>query len=117
MWWYGLGWTKLLHAVSGRVQAVLSFFSVGQLFRSLFAPFRQISAERIQGSLSAQLQAFGDRLFSRCIGAVVRILLIICGLVTSLVVAIVGLGTLIVWPFIPVLPLLGIFFMQVRFGV
>lgn len=106
----------MLHAVGGCAQGVLSFFSVWQLFRSMFAPFRQISAERIQGSLSAQLQAFGDRLFSRCIGAVVRTLLIMCGLATAFVVAVVGLGMLIVWPFIPVLPLLGVFLMQVGFG-
>lgn len=111
-WWYGLGWAKLMHSVLGRVHGVLGFFSVWQLLGSLFAPFRQISAGRVQGSISAKFAAFGDRLLSRFIGAFVRLLLVITGLFVALLVGLFGLLLVITWPFVPVLPLVGIYLMQ-----
>ncbi len=111
-WWYGLGWAKLMHGVLSRVHAVLGFFSVWQLLGSLFAPFRQISAGQVQGSISARFAAFGDRLLSRFVGAFVRLLLIVIGLLITLLVGLFGLILIIVWPFVPVLPLVGIYLMQ-----
>lgn len=108
-WWYTTGWVILLRRVGERVQSVLGFFSVPLLLGSLFAPFRQISAGRVQGSLQVQLQAWGDRLFSRVIGAVIRSLLIIFGLISVAFVAAAGLICVLIWPFLPAAPLLGLF--------
>lgn len=110
-WWYGVGWLTLMRRVGVSVQNVLNFFSVGQLAGSLFAPFRQISAGRVQGPLGVQLRAFGDRLFSRGIGAVVRSLLIVFGLLIALLSGVWGLAVMIIWPFLPLLPLSGLFLM------
>src|SRR6185503_10611425 len=81
-WWYTTGWLTLIRKVSKRVESVLGFFSVALLLKSLFSPFRQISAGRVNGPLNVQLQAWGDRLFSRFIGAMVRSFLIVIGLST-----------------------------------
>lgn len=107
-WWYATGWLTLIRKSGARIQAVLRFFSVPLLAGSLFAPFRQISAGRVQGSLSVQLQALGDRLFSRVIGAFVRSFLILIGLTTVVAIAIVAAAAIIIWPFLPLAPLVGL---------
>ncbi|HVI69000.1 MAG TPA: hypothetical protein VM581_00920 [Magnetospirillaceae bacterium] len=107
-WWYTNGWLTLARKVRARVGGVLGFFSVGLLAGSLFAPFRQIAAGRVDGSITAQLQAWGDRLFSRGVGFVIRSLLIVAGLITVAVVAIVGYTLCIVWPFLPLAPVIGL---------
>jgi hypothetical protein len=110
-WWYGVGWMTLVQKVSGRITGVLSFFSVGQLFLSLFAPFRQISAGKVQGPLGVLFRAWVDRLFSRGIGAVVRSLLIATGLLCAAFYGVLGLIMIIFWPVLPALPLLGFILM------
>ncbi|HSE61391.1 MAG TPA: hypothetical protein VLA88_03785 [Candidatus Saccharimonadales bacterium] len=110
-WWYGVGWMTLVQKVSGRVTGVLSFFSVGQLLTSLFAPFRQISAGRVQGPLGVIMRAWVDRLFSRGIGAIVRSLLILTGLCCAAFYGVLGVVMIVFWPVLPVLPLLGLVLM------
>jgi hypothetical protein len=107
-WWYGEGWLSLGRKVSGRVTGVLKFFSVGQLATSLFAPFRQISAGRVQGPLGMQLRAWGDKQFSRVIGAVVRLLLIFCGLIGAFLYGVLGIIMMVLWPLLPAIPAVGL---------
>jgi hypothetical protein len=110
-WWYSTGWLALAKRVGGRVKSVLDFFSVGLLLGSLFAPFRQISAGgSAQGPLGIKLRAWADRQFSRVIGAVVRLILIICGVALVLLTACVGLVMIIAWPLLPALPVIGLIF-------
>jgi hypothetical protein len=115
-WWYGLGWMKLVQKINGWVKSALDFFSVGQLAGSLFAPYRQISVGRVQGTVGDELRAFGDQLFSRFFGALIRLTLIFAGLVVAAGVGILGLVLLAAWPLLPVLPFAAIFMMQVRAG-
>lgn len=110
-WWYTTGWIRLIGRIGHRVEAVLESFSVALLARTLFDPFRQISAGGVQGPLGVQMRAFGDRLFSRVFGAVIRIMFIIIGMIAALFVALLGLLELLFWPFIPVLPLVGVVIM------
>lgn len=105
-----------MQRVGARVKGVLDFFSVGLLAGSLFAPYRQISASGGNGTAGDQLRAFGDRLFSRVIGAVIRSALIVIGLVSALAVGVVGLIIVAAWPILPVLPIVGVFLVQVRVG-
>jgi hypothetical protein len=107
-WWYTAGWAELARRVVGRATGVLQTFSVGLLARTLFAPFRQISAGGVQGPLNAQVRALGDRLFSRIFGAVIRAFFILFGLVGALFMALLGLVQLVLWPLVPVLPVLGV---------
>lgn len=107
-WWYGAGWARLIGRVGTRMQAMLETFSVALLARTLFAPFRQISAGQVRGSFDMQLRALGDRLFSRLFGAVVRSLFIFIGAVAALLAGLLGLLEAIVWPVVPLLPVAGI---------
>jgi len=111
-WWYGLGWAKLMQKVSGRVRGALDFFSVGQLASSLFVPYRQISAGSVRGSVGDQLRALGDRLFSRVFGAVIRLIIIFAGLLTVLIIGVIGLILIAAWPILPMLPIICVFLVQ-----
>ncbi|HLZ14359.1 MAG TPA: hypothetical protein VKQ34_00010 [Candidatus Saccharimonadales bacterium] len=108
-WWYGAGWAGVARRIGERTEAVLEAFSVSLLLRTFFAPFRQISAGgRVGGPLSVQLQAFGDRVFSRIFGAVVRSIFICFGLIAALCVLVLSVLQLLVWPLVPMLPLAGL---------
>ena len=108
-WWYTSGWTKLSQRVQERISGTLDQFSIGLLAQTLFDPFRQISAGKVKGPIGLQLRAWADRQFSRVIGAVVRLLFIIIGLVVALTMGLIGLIQLAVWPIIPLLPLIALF--------
>lgn len=108
-WWYTAGWTGLAARIGHRIDRVMESFSVTLLLGSLFDPFRQIDAGGLHGaSFDAQLRAFGNRLFSRVFGAVVRTLFICIGLFVALLVAIVGVMQLVMWPLVPLFPVVGL---------
>jgi len=106
-WWYGAGWVAEAKRVRERIASVADYFSIGLLARTLFSPFRQISAGSIDGPLGVRWRAFIDRLISRCIGALMRTFLIIFGVVAITVIGISGCIALVVWLLIPALPIVG----------
>ena len=75
---------------------VYDYFSLGLLLKTLFAPWRQISAGRVRGPLSVQLRAFFDRLVSRIIGGFIRTFVLI-------------IGSIVVWPLVPIFPVVAVF--------
>lgn len=107
-WWYTTAWKNLGRRIEGRVDLMLDFFSVKTLLKTLFDPFRQISAGGAGGSMDDKMKAFADRSFSRVFGAVVRTLFILLGLVCSAIVLIIGGIQMAVWPFIPALPIISL---------
>jgi hypothetical protein len=105
-WWYTDGWAQLGRRAVLRIAGVLDFFSVGLLLKSLFAPFRQISVGRVQGSLNTQLRAWADRQISRGIGAMVRLGVIFFGLIGVAIMIIVSAALLVLWPLVPFVPVI-----------
>lgn len=105
-WWYTAGWGQLGRRAVVRITGMLDFFSVGLLLKSLFAPFRQISVGRVSGSLDTQLRAWADRQISRAIGAMVRLVVVVFGLIATLVMIIVSVFLLALWPLVPFIPVL-----------
>ena len=106
-WWYGAGWKARLISVRNQLASSYDYFSIGLLFSSLFAPFRQISAGKVRGPLSVQIRAFFDRQISRVIGAIVRMILIISGVVWLGLQAVFGGLVIALWALVPLLPLVG----------
>lgn len=111
-WWYGRGWRDQLSLFGQRLTQVADQWSIGSLSGSLFAPFRQLDTGRIKGSLDIQLRAIVDKLISRLIGAMVRSVVIIVGLLAFVLAVLIGLLWLIIWPFLPVMPLVGLWLMS-----
>lgn len=111
-WWYSAGWLILAKKCGWRLNALVGFFSIPLLLSSLFAPFRQISAgQQVQGPLGMQLRALGDLLFSRFIGAAVRSILIVVGIITIVLVMLLQGIVLLAWPLLPFLPVAGMVLM------
>ncbi len=99
-WWYGAGWVSVMHSLDSRLQSVLDNFSVKQLLRTLFAPWRRIITYPGR-SLEERFRALGDNLFSRAIGFVVRLIVLIAAGVTLLIIASLTLVEIVIWPLLP----------------
>ena len=107
-WWYGRGWLSQWGRLAGRFSATLEFFSVGQLFGTLFSPFRQISAAgSSDGTFGGAFRASIDTLISRIIGAFVRSVTIIIGLVVIIFQALYEGVIIVAWWLLPLFPIAG----------
>jgi uncharacterized membrane protein YphA (DoxX/SURF4 family) len=109
-WWYTAGLRQRLKKISVRLDGTIDYFSMDLLVKTLFAPFRQISAGRVRGPIGVQLRAWFDRLISRVIGAIVRSMVIVIGIFALVVAAVIGMIRLIAWPLIPVSPIIAVVF-------
>ena len=80
------------------------------LIRTLFKPFRQISADTASGtaSLDVKFHMFLDRLVSRFIGFISRLILLLAGTLIIIIGGIFSLIFIIIWPIIPLLPIVGV---------
>lgn len=99
-WWYGAGWRSVAASLKPRIQGVVASFSVPQLLRTMFAPWRRIITYPGR-SLEERFRAWGDNLFSRAVGFVVRVSVLVVALISVGVVAFLTLLELIIWPLLP----------------
>lgn len=107
-WWYGRGFEGRLARLRNMFESIYDYFSIDLLLKTLFSPFRQISAGRVRGPIGVQFRAFADRLFSRVIGAVVRIFMIVFGVIACLIAGVIAIIGIAAWLVAPFLPLIGI---------
>ena len=109
-WWYVQGWSVFIGKVKNLFSTITDFFSMNSLIRTLFKPFRQISADsaRAGSSVDLKFHLFLDRLVSRIIGFISRLFLLLTGCVVLIISGIFSLVLIILWPFIPLAPLIGI---------
>lgn len=110
-WWYGRGWREVARSIKPRLDNVADTFSVSQLLRTLFAPWRRIITYP-GSSLSARLKAWGDNVVSRTVGFFVRLLVLLAALVALIFALVISVIEIIVWPLlppaVPVLIILGV---------
>lgn len=107
-WWYGAGWRRRALFVRDRLARVMDAFSIDLLLKTLFAPFRQISNDKVDGPIGMKIRAWFDKLISRMVGAVVRLLTIMVGIIVLFGTLFWGLAILAIWPVIPLLPVVGV---------
>lgn len=103
-WWYGDGYKLFAKNMWAKLGDTLDFFSIGQLLKTLFAPYRQISANESGTSIDQKLLAFLDRLVSRLVGSLARIFIIFFGLIVLLLQFLGTILSYILWPILPFLP-------------
>ncbi len=116
-WWYGVGWVGEFRLQLRRLSRVEEYFSFGTLLRTLFQPFRQIDAGSRRGGLSVQFRAWLDRTISRFIGASARLVLLVVGVAWWCISALMSACWLLVWPLLPLAPVLGAAAAALRVGV
>jgi len=108
-WWYSAGWAYAWQrGVVQRLQWCEATFSMAALVRSWFAPFKQTYSGNVKGSIGVHFRAAIDSFISRIIGFLVRSILLIAGAMCSLFVTVTGLLFIVIWPLIPLLPLIGL---------
>jgi hypothetical protein len=110
-WWYSHGWSwAVRHLFFTRSQHIVQFFSVSDLLKTLFAPFRQ---DIVHGgtSVGLKLQALGNNIISRFFGFFLRLALIMCGLVLLTVNAVFAIAGVIIWPLLPLSPVVAFILM------
>lgn len=100
-WWYGRGWREVAGSFMTRLRGIANTFSVSQLLRTLFAPWRRIMTYP-GASLAEKFRAWGDNVFSRMVGFVVRLIVLFTALLLAIVVAVLSLVELILWPLLPI---------------
>ncbi|HEX5743845.1 MAG TPA: hypothetical protein VFX84_00105 [Candidatus Saccharimonadales bacterium] len=99
-WWYGRGWKEVAVSLRPRLRWVTSSFSVKQLVKTLFQPWRRIITHP-GSSLAEKFRAWGDNAISRAVGFVVRAGVLLAAFVTLIAVILVTLAEIIVWPLVP----------------
>lgn len=107
-WWYGAGWRQRVTMLREKILSTMDYFSIDLLAKTLFSPFRQISAGKVQGPLGVQLRAFADRVISRVIGGMIRSFMIVIGAVAIVLYSVIGGIFVVFWAVIPLLPVVGI---------
>lgn len=107
-WWYNGGWRRRIQMIQASVTRTSDYFSVGLLLKTLFSPYRQISAGSMSGPLGIQMQALVDNIISRLIGALIRSTVMITGCIVITLQILIGCIVLVLWPFVPLFPIIGI---------
>ncbi len=110
LWWYSKGWRVFLSKLGSWFSDIADFFSMKSLIRTLFKPYRQISAESASASDSFDIRfhMFLDRLFSRTVGFFTRLVLLLIGVIVIIFNSILSVILIILWPLIPFVPVAGI---------
>lgn len=111
-WWYGNGLLKRIEIIKTRLATSADFFSIGLLISTLFAPYKQISAQEVGEDIPERFRAFFDKLLSRFIGAFVRTFMILFGSIVILIQSIFGLIIIVLWLFIPISPAICVILMM-----
>lgn len=116
-WWYLHGWSWIARKqFIERSSRVLDFFSIPELLRTLFAPFRQDSFQAKGAPLGIRLQALGENIISRCIGLLIRLALIVAGIVMLIANVVFSVVAVLVWPLLPLSPVIAIILLLAGVG-
>lgn len=117
-WWYSAGWLwAWRRSVNERLQWCLETFSMPALVRTWFSPFKQTYSRAQSGSIDLKVQAAVDNLISRIIGTLARTFILLAGLVCMVGSIASGLLIVLLWPIVPLLPLVSIVLFSVGAGV
>ena len=107
-WWYGEGWKSALQHSNKRIYEAYRLFSVAILVQTLFAPWRRIISAPGAG-VGDHIRAAVDNTVSRFVGFFVRIIVLLAAMVVVALASIISLFELLLWPFVPILPLVFLF--------
>ena len=83
-WWYSAGYIRCARGWMTRLESALDYFSIDLLLKTMFSLFRQDGAVGSGGALNIRIRRFFERLVSRLIGACIRSIVLIIGLLAPM---------------------------------
>ncbi len=87
------------------------YFSIPFLLKTLFSPWRRYSFSYGRGfDIGRYLEALVFNAFSRIMGAIMRITVIITGILLQLLIFFLGILLIIIWLLLPIITIIGLFF-------
>ncbi len=108
-WWYSDGIYQRIRAMALKLDGLIDYFSFDLLIKTLFQPFRQDSTGKVDGSLDVKLRAFADNMISRVLGAMIRTVILIFGLIAIALYVIWIVVAMMLWSLLPAAPIIGMF--------
>jgi hypothetical protein len=97
-WHYLRAWKELFHVWLNMLWFIIHFFSIPELFHSLFAPWKRMTEERKQGFSFEDFAAFIIvNLLSRLLGATLRGTILVAGLTLLSAAIVIGACVFIFW--------------------
>ena len=101
----------LLDVWKNYILFALNFFSLPLLLKSLFAPWRKYKWNYPKGiDIGEFFSTLISNIFSRILGAIMRIVLIIVGIVFQILVVFAGLIIFLLWTLMPFIIIAGFLF-------
>lgn len=98
VWHYTRAFGEIRHVAKNLLWFVVHFFSLPQLIRSFFAPYRRMTEERGNAFNLEDLASFVIiGLISRIIGMILRTVVILCGLATLSILLVLIVATFVFW--------------------
>jgi hypothetical protein len=103
--------TFLISVWKNYILFALNYFSLPYLLKSLIAPWRKYRWNYPKViNIGEFFATFVSNVFSRLMGAIMRILLIIAGIFFQIFVLMVGFLVLLLWIFVPVIIIVALVF-------
>ena len=108
LWWYTSGWVFFVRQSIEKCIHINEYFSIPDLLKTFFRPFRQISANERGKGLEGVLQVLLDQTISRFVGMLARTFIILAGLIVFILSLSLTIVMAILWPFLPITPIIGL---------
>jgi hypothetical protein len=101
-WHYGRAFSELFHLWLNFLWFVIHFFSIKELSRSLFAPWRRMTEEKKRDISFENIAAYIIvNLLSRVVGFIMRSSVLIVGLISLSITIVIGSIIFLLWIFLP----------------
>lgn len=104
-WHYRKAFTELFHVWLNFLWFVVHFFSLPQLTKSLFSPWKRMTEEKQGFNFEALAAYVVVNMLSRLVGAIMRGSVILVGLIALCFTTLVGLIVMIFWFVAPIVVL------------
>lgn len=104
LWHYTRAFQEIFHVWLNLLWFTVHFFSLPQLFKSWFAPFKRITEHRHKGDSLEDLAGYVIiNIMSRLVGALMRSILMLLGFLCLTIIIIGGIMTYLLWLALPII--------------
>ena len=110
LWHYVVSLKEIYQRWKDLLDFSLDYFSIPFLLKTLFSPWRKYKVSYGKGfDIGKILEAFGFNIFSRFLGAIIRIVVIFVGFLAETLIIFFGTFIIFSWIVLPLITILGLF--------